>query len=39
MYEKITNNYKRNDRSCLIPLLQDVQEAYGYLPQDILSQV
>ena len=25
--------------ACLIPLLQDIQEAYGYLPEDILSQV
>ena len=39
MYEKITENYTKNDRSCLIPLLQDIQEAYGYLPEDILSQV
>lgn len=39
MYKKIINNYKKNDRSCLIPLLQDIQEAYGYLPEDILAQV
>ena len=39
MYEKITENYAKNDRSCLIPLLQDIQEAYGYLPEDILAQV
>ncbi len=39
MYEEIIHNYKKNDRSCLIPLLQDIQESYGYLPEDILSQV
>ena len=39
MYENIINNYKKNDRSSLIPLLQDIQEAYGYLPEDVLSQV
>jgi NADH-quinone oxidoreductase subunit E len=39
MYENIIKNFKKNDRSSLIPLLQDVQEAYGYLPEDVLSQV
>ncbi len=39
MYENIIENYPTGDRSCLIPLLQDIQSHYGYLPEDILSQV
>lgn len=39
MYENIIQNYPAGDRSCLIPLLQDIQSHYGYLPEDILSQV
>lgn len=39
MYENIIKNYKPNDRSSLIPLLQDIQTSYGYLPEDVLSDV
>ena len=39
MYEKIISNYQKNDKSSLIALLQDIQESYGYLPEDILYQV
>ena len=38
MIENILQNYPANDRSCLIPLLQDIQNEYGYLPEDILRQ-
>jgi len=38
MYEEILINYPTNDRSCLIPLLQDIQHKYGYLPEDILQK-
>ena len=38
MYEKILENYPKNDRSILIPLLQDIQNEYGYLPEDILQK-
>ena len=36
MSENILKNYPENDRSSLIPLLQDIQEAYGYLPENML---
>lgn len=39
MYEKILENYITNDRSSLIPMLQDLQNEYGYLPEDVLSKV
>ncbi|MBI9073327.1 MAG: NADH-quinone oxidoreductase subunit NuoE [Melioribacteraceae bacterium] len=39
MHNNIFNNYPPNDRSNLIPLLQDVQEIYGYLPEESLSDV
>jgi NADH-quinone oxidoreductase subunit E len=39
MYKKILNNFPKKDRSCLIPILQDIQTEYGYLPQDVLSEV
>ena len=39
MYENIIENYPAGDRSCLIPLLQDIQSEYGYLPEEILSRV
>ena len=39
MYENIIKNYPTGDRSCLIPLLQDIQSEYGYLPEEILAKV
>jgi len=39
MHKKIFNDYKKNDKGCLIALLQDVQELYGYLPEDALREV
>jgi NADH-quinone oxidoreductase subunit E len=39
MDEKIFDNYKSRDKSSLIPLLQDVQNVYGYLPENILKQI
>ncbi|MBK7106765.1 MAG: NADH-quinone oxidoreductase subunit NuoE [Ignavibacteriae bacterium] len=37
--EKILEDYPRNERSNLIPILQDIQHEYGYLPENILSEV
>ena len=39
MYEKILENYPSKDRSCLIPILQDIQTEYGYLPEDVMARV
>lgn len=39
MHTKIFENYKPNDRSCLIPLLQEVQTIYGYLPENALRDI
>ncbi len=39
MHAKIFENYQPNDRSSLIPLLQDVQSIYGYLPEEALSDI
>lgn len=39
MHNQIFENYKRNERSSLIPLLQDVQNVYGYLPEAALSDI
>jgi len=39
MYENILVNYPDKDRSCLIPILQDIQTEYGYLPEDVMSKV
>ncbi len=39
MSTKILEKYSPNDRSNLIPLLQDVQDEYGYLPEKVLSKV
>ncbi len=39
MNSNIFNNYKSNDKSSLIPLLQDVQNIYGYLPEDALKDI
>jgi NADH:ubiquinone oxidoreductase 24 kD subunit len=39
MHSKIFENYQPNDRSSLIPLLQDVQNIYGYLPENALRDI
>lgn len=39
MHAKIFKNYQPNDRSSLIPLLQDVQSIYGYLPEEALRDI
>ena len=39
MHNDIFNNYTPNDKSSLIPLLQDVQSTYSYLPEPALRDV
>jgi len=39
MHSHIFEDYETNDKSCLIPLLQDIQNIYGYLPESSLSEV
>ncbi len=39
MHSHIFENYEAKDKSCLIPLLQDVQCIYGYLPEAALQEV
>jgi NADH-quinone oxidoreductase subunit E len=39
MENPILSHYAPNDRSNLIALLQDVQEVYGYLPEDQLRAI
>ena len=39
MHKKIFESYQPNDRSSLIPLLQDVQSIYGYLPENALRDI
>lgn len=39
MYRKLFNDYNGKDKSSLIPLLQDIQEIYGYLPEEALREV
>lgn len=39
MHSHIFENYTKNDKSAIIPLLQDVQQVYGYLPEDVLLEV
>lgn len=39
MHRKLFDKYKMNDRSNLIPLLQDVQEIYGYLPEEAIKEI
>ena len=39
MHKDIFIHYTANDRSNLIALLQDVQEIYGYLPEDAMQEV
>jgi NADH-quinone oxidoreductase subunit E len=39
MHSHIFSNYPPKDRSSLIPLLQDVQNIYGYLPEAALYDI
>jgi NADH-quinone oxidoreductase subunit E len=39
MHSQIFSKYTKNDKSSLIPLLQDVQAIYGFLPEDALKDV
>lgn len=39
MHCHLFEKYTRNDKSALIPLLQDVQSIYGYLPEDALNDI
>jgi len=39
MHKRIFENYQPNDRSTLIPLLQEVQTIYGYLPENALRDI
>ncbi|MCX7876331.1 MAG: NADH-quinone oxidoreductase subunit NuoE [Melioribacteraceae bacterium] len=39
MENHILTKYPERDRSYLIPLLQDVQDEFGYLPEDQLKQI
>jgi len=39
MHNQIFKNYQLNDRSSLIPLLQDIQSIYGYLPENALRDI
>lgn len=39
MHSHIFDNYPPKDRSNLIPLLQETQDIYGYLPEDALQDV
>ncbi|MCZ7614802.1 MAG: NAD(P)H-dependent oxidoreductase subunit E [Ignavibacteriaceae bacterium] len=39
MHRQIFGNYQVNDRSSLIPLLQDIQSIYGYLPETALRDI
>jgi NADH-quinone oxidoreductase subunit E len=39
MHIQIFENYQVNDRSSLIPLLQDIQSIYGYLPENALQDI
>jgi NADH:ubiquinone oxidoreductase subunit E len=39
MHNHIFEKYSRNDRSNLIALLQDIQDIYGYLPEETLREI
>ncbi len=39
MHKDIIGKYPANDKSSLIPLLQDVQNVYGYLPHDAITDI
>ena len=38
-FEAVLEGYTAGDTSRLIPLLQKLQEAYGYLPQDVIQRL
>ena len=37
--KEILHSYPEQNRSNLIPILQEIQESYGYLPQDAMVEV
>ncbi len=39
MHNEIFNKYPPKDRSNLIPMLQDTQDIYGYLPEDAIQEI
>ena len=39
MHTEIFNHYEAKDRSALIPLLQDIQGIYNYLPETALKDI
>lgn len=39
MPENLFDHYPKNEKSNLIPILQDVQDKFGYLPEHVLQQV
>ena len=39
MHTYIFDNYEAKDRSALIPLLQDIQSIYNYLPETALKDI
>lgn len=39
MHKHIFSKYEANDRSALIPLLQDAQNIYGYLPESVMQEI
>lgn len=39
MHKEVFKKYTAKDRSSLIPILQDVQEIYGYLPELALNEI
>ena len=39
MHKEIFNKYPPKDRSNLIPMLQDTQDIYGYLPEDAIQEI
>jgi len=39
MHSKIFEEYQPKDKSSLIPLLQEIQTIYGYLPEDALQEI
>ncbi|NWF88450.1 MAG: NADH-quinone oxidoreductase subunit NuoE [Ignavibacteriaceae bacterium] len=39
MHKDVFKNYQKNDKSALIPLLQDVQSLYNYLPEEALKDI
>ncbi|MBU2494831.1 MAG: NADH-quinone oxidoreductase subunit NuoE [Bacteroidetes bacterium] len=39
MHDNIFEKYPKNDRSNLIAILQDIQDEFGYLPENAISEV